>query len=91
MKETHILYSIAILAVIGILVSFIGYATDKPGVHASKHHSLFTTERPTEVITSTKLVPTVKATTSTTIKDKPCSCCQKRAEHIRKRIEQGQE
>jgi hypothetical protein len=91
MKETRILYGIAVLAVIGILVSFIGYATDTPGVHISKQHSPVKTEAPTEVTTSTKPVPPVKATTSTTITDKPCSCCAKRAEHARKRIQQAQE
>lgn len=43
MKDTHFLYSIAILAVVGVLVCFIGYATNTLPMHTPKQTSAITT------------------------------------------------
>ena len=39
MKDTHFLYIIALLAMIGISVTFIGYATDRLPVHTPQQIS----------------------------------------------------
>jgi gamma-glutamyl:cysteine ligase YbdK (ATP-grasp superfamily) len=43
MKETYFLYGVAILAVVGILVCFIGYATNTLPMHTQKQAPLITT------------------------------------------------
>lgn len=39
MKDTHFLYIIALLAIIGISVTFVGYATDRLPVHTPRQIS----------------------------------------------------
>ncbi len=36
MKDNYFLYSVGIIAIVGILVCFIGYATNTPPMHTSK-------------------------------------------------------
>lgn len=43
MKDTHFLYSITILAVIGVLICFIGYATNSLPMHTQKETPVVTT------------------------------------------------
>jgi len=42
MKEKYFLYSIGILAIVGVLVCFFGYATNTLPMHTPKHISAIT-------------------------------------------------
>ena len=43
MKDNYFLYSVSILAIVGVLVCFIGYATNALPMHTSKQTSAITT------------------------------------------------
>lgn len=76
MKDTHFLYGIAILAVFGITVVFVGYATDTLRMHSPKPQAPAAT-----------IVPTV--TTTPIGKKKSCGCCSERLARIREIIKQA--
>ena len=71
MKDTHFLYGIAILAVVGILACFIGYATNTLPMHA-----------PRQLSTTTPAV-----TDTAAVKTKGCGCCAERIAKFRQRME----
>lgn len=90
MKETRLSYSIAILAIIGILVAFIGYATDTPIASKVKQHSVKTVAS-AKATTSIASVTPAKTTTTSTRTEKSCGCCAERKTLARKKIQQARE
>ena len=90
MKETHLLYSIAILAVIGILIAFMGYAVDAPVASKVKQHPV-KTRAAAKVTTSAASVTPAKTTTTSIITEKSCGCCAERKTLARRRIQQARE
>ena len=86
MKENRILYSITTLAMIGILVSFIGYATDTP-VETKAKHPLAKTFASAKSTPSTPSVTPSKTTTPSTTAESSCGCCAERKALARKKNE----
>lgn len=72
MLKKHIFYGIAALAIIGIVVGAIGYATDMRKRPSSKQHI--------PVVKSTTTVPPPVA------KKKSCGCCTDRITRLREQI-----
>ncbi len=88
MKENRGLYSIATLASLGILISFIGYTTFTPVVSKGD------LPPKTKVSENTKKsTPSINPSTTTpaTKSDTPCGCCSERKARKRKRIEDARE
>lgn len=88
MKENCILYSITTVAIIGILVSFIGYATDTP-VDTKAKQSPAKTAVSAKSTTSTPSVTPSKTTPTSTKVDPSCGCCAERKALARERIRQA--
>ena len=93
MKETRLSYSIAILAITGIFVAFIGYAIDTPVVSKVKQHRVKTVASAKATASTASVTPVKTTTTSTITKitEKSCGCCAERKALARKRIQQARE
>lgn len=76
MKDTCFLYSIAILAVFGIAVVFVGYATDTLPMHSPKPQASAATIAP-------------EVTTTLIVKEKSCGCCSEWLARIREMIKKA--
>ena len=72
MKKTHLLYSIAALAVFGILASVMGYAT-----------KTYLTPVPEEQAPEETTITTPAEMTTPAVKKKTCSCCNERIARLR--------
>ena len=88
MKETHLSSSIAILALTGIFVAFIGYAIDTPAGSKVNQHS---TKAGAPAKTTTSTASVAPAKTTTTRMEKSCGCCAERKALARRRIQQARE
>lgn len=73
MKDTHVLYAVGILAIIGISACFIGYATGTLLKHTPK-----------QITTTSASV----ATDTTLQQKKGCACCAENMEKFKERIKQ---
>lgn len=92
MKKNRILYGIAIFSVIGIFVSFVGYATKVPVEHTPKQHGLVKTVISAGGNTSTVSATPAKSSKSTIITNKVCGCCANQAKRAQKKsIQQARE
>ena len=72
MKKTHFLYGIAVLTAVGILASFMGYAT-----------KTYPTRVPEEQALEETTITTRAETTTPAEKKKSCSCCADRIARLR--------
>lgn len=72
MKKAHFLYGIAVLTAVGILVSFMGYAT-----------RTYPTPVPEEQAPAEITIATPAETTTPAVKKKSCSCCAERIARLR--------
>ncbi len=86
MKETRIRYGVTALAIIGILVAFIGYTTDTP-VETEVKQSPAKTGASVKSPTSTRsAMPSKKTITSTKV-EPSCGCCAERKALTRRTID----
>lgn len=84
MKHTHLLCCIvAILSMIGIFAYFLGNKSDQPTSLSQKQ------QLTTVTTTSTGVTTTSTGRTITPKKRKPCGCCDKERERMRKKILQA--